>query len=245
MAGFVGDDWDYGGSSYQNVVAGLGITGFSGGVSYAQDFDEVYVPSTRGGKHQSLAGTQMAERAIANPLAMGAGGVLVAALGQAGQAAGAGAGTGQILAAGALGGAGALAMSNGNGKVSIGGVPLGGPGLAEPPANMVAKEWKIRFDSKQGDFNVQYYQLIDGRMMSYNQRTKRWHIWRPKKMVVIGKKLPSHQMLTRLRRYLKKHADDAKTILKITNPTLLSKGRFPPPSRYLSSVERKAIKGRY
>lgn len=107
----------------------------------------------------------------------------------------------------------------GGGKQMIGPVPLGGPGLPEPPAGMVAKEWKIRFDSKQGDFNVQYYQLRNGRMVTYNQRTGQYKTWKPYKMVVIGKKIPSHQQITRLRRYLKKHQSDAKTILQITNPT--------------------------
>ena len=121
-----------------------------------------------------------------------------------------------LLGAGA--GYGLSQLGNGNGQTMIGPVPLGGPGLKEPSADMIAKEWKIRFDCKEGDFNVQYYQLINGRMCSYNQRTGQWKTWIPKKMVVIGKKLPSHQMLVRLRSYLKKHSDDAVTILKITNP---------------------------
>jgi len=103
------------------------------------------------------------------------------------------------------------------GTAMVGPVSLGGPGLPEPSASMIAKEWKIRFDCKEGDFNVQYYQLINGRMVTYNQRTGQYKTWMPKKMVVIGKRLPSHQMLTRLRSYLRKHSDDAVTILKITN----------------------------
>lgn len=41
----------------------------------------------------------------------------------------------------------------------------------------------------------------------------------------IGKNMPSHKMLTRLRRNLKKHADDARTILKIVNPRSLRNRR--------------------
>jgi hypothetical protein len=122
----------------------------------------------------------------------------------------------------------------GNGQVVPGtNIVLQGPGLKEPKA---VKEWSIRMDSKQGDFKLQFYRLADGRVACYNQRTGVWKAWRPYKMAVIGKKLPAHKTLARLRRLLNKHADDAVTILKLTKPYKLEShrragGRFIRTSR--------------
>ncbi len=76
-----------------------------------------------------------------------------------------------------------------------GGVPLGGPGLAEPPAGWVAKEWHIQLNSKSGSFQLQFYRLIDGRVMCYNQRTKGWKIWKPSKPMVISRNPKIKQLI--------------------------------------------------
>lgn len=64
-----------------------------------------------------------------------------------------------------------------SGQQQVGGVPLGGPGLAEPPAEMVAKEWSTG--------TAQFYQLIDGRIMVFSKKKNRWKIYRPAKHIVV------------------------------------------------------------
>lgn len=102
-----------------------------------------------------------------------------------------------------------------------------GPGLYEPPSEYLVKEWKRRIDSKDGDYNLQYYLVkLPGRpytIWMYSQRTRMWKHWQMPKPAVIGKNMPSHKMITRLRRNLKRHKDDAKTILKLTDPTFMAK----------------------
>lgn len=107
---------------------------------------------------------------------------------------------------------------------SVGGVELGGPGLAEPSADMVEKEWHVNYDWG----TLQYYlvRLASGRkkILLYNTKTKKWKAWawRTPRLAVIGKNMPSHKMITRLRRNLKKHSADARTILRMTSPTSLA-----------------------
>lgn len=109
----------------------------------------------------------------------------------------------------------------------LNGIPLGGPGLAEPPAGWVEKEWHVNYDWGR----LQYYLVrmpTGGRKIAlYNTRTKKWKAWswRSPRLAVIGKNMPSHKMITRLRRNLKKHSADARTILKMTSPASLSAGR--------------------
>jgi len=107
-------------------------------------------------------------------------------------------------------------------------IPLSGPGLAEPPAAWIEKEWTIT----AGGTKCQYYlvRMPTGgkRIAMYNFNTKSWKSWRVRKssnVAYIGKKLPSHRMLTRLRRNLGKHSSDARTILKITSPSSLATSR--------------------
>lgn len=111
------------------------------------------------------------------------------------------------------------------------GVPFGGPGLKEPGGKYLLKEWHIRMDSKEGDFNLQFYLTINDRgtkrIFMYNQRTKGWKTWPMPRLAVIGKNMPSHQMITRLRRNLKRHTADAVTILKLTSPGKLESTRRP------------------
>ncbi len=100
----------------------------------------------------------------------------------------------------------------------LNGIPLGGPGLAEPPASMVLKEWHVSYSG----FRLQYYlvQMPRGgrRIAMYNTRTKRWKSWpwRTPHLAVIGKNMPSHKQLTRLKRNMKRHRADAQTIMKLT-----------------------------
>jgi len=107
------------------------------------------------------------------------------------------------------------------------GVPFGGPGLAEPGKPYLLREWHIRFDSKDGDFECQYYLTMTPsgrrRIFMYNQRTKAWKSWVPARLAVIGKNMPSHRMVTRLRHMLSRQSKDCKTILKLVSPNSLAK----------------------
>ncbi len=107
----------------------------------------------------------------------------------------------------------------------VGGIPIGGPGLAEPGKDILIKEWHVQYDG----FRLQYY-LVNKPgtkrryIMLYNTKTKVWKSWpwRTPHLAVIGKNMPSHKNLTRLRRNLKRHTDDAKTILKLVSPGSLA-----------------------
>jgi len=151
---------------------------------------------------------------MATPMALPAAGGLLS-LGVQGL----GAGIGSYLATQQSNGQGSLPYVPG----SQYGVPFGGPGLAEPGGKYLLKEWHIRMDSKDGDFDLQFYLTINERgtkrIFMYNQRTKAWKTWPMPRLAVIGKNMPSHQMITRLRRNLKRHKDDANTILKLVDPT--------------------------
>lgn len=152
-----------------------------------------------------------------------------------------------LLAVGAAGYAGYQALGGGEGGGLFGlnilggdegeipgtQIGLGGPGLPEPGPGTgwnLLKEWHVNYDWGR----LQYYliQKIGTRsaygnrwIALYNTRTKRWKAWRwvPPKLAVIGKNMPRHQMLTRLRRNLSRHSADARTLLKITSPHSLAK----------------------
>ena len=140
---------------------------------------------------------------------------------------------------GLFAGAQALGLGEGEGLFGVdvfggapqqaapGGVPFVGPGLREPAAEYVVKEWKRRIDSREGDYNLQFYLVKPPgrayRIYMYSQRTRGWKSWALPRPAVIGKNMPSHRMLTRLRRNLKKHAADAKTILQVASPTAYAK----------------------
>lgn len=111
----------------------------------------------------------------------------------------------------------------GGDESSVDGIPLGGPGLAEPPAQYVLKEWSR--DTAAG--RVQYYRVqLPGwrkpKTAAYYTAFKRWVVFKAPHLAVIGKNQPSHRQLTRLRRNLSRHSADARTILKITSPTSLA-----------------------
>lgn len=133
----------------------------------------------------------------------------------------AGLGYGALQALG-LGEGGGLFGNNllGGDTSYMSGIPLGGPGLAEPPAEWVEKEWHVNYDG----FKLQYYlvRMPSGRrkIALYNSRTGKWKAWawRTPRLAVIGKNMPSHKQIVRLRKNLAKHRADAETMLKLTSP---------------------------
>lgn len=138
--------------------------------------------------------------------------------------AGAGYGIYQALGGGEGGGIGGINLLGGDTSY-IDGIELQGPGLAEPHPSTIIKEWTVHYNWGK----LQYYLVRmpkGGRKIAlYNTRTKQWKAWRFNKphLAVIGKNMPSHKQLTRLKRNLARHQADAKTILKITNPTAYAK----------------------
>lgn len=168
-----------------------------------------------------------------------------------------------LLAVGAAGYAGYQALGGGEGEglfgINLLGGPggtipgtqieLGGPGLPEPGPGtgwMLLKEWHVNYDWGR----LQYYLIqkigsvgknTNRWIALYNTSTKAWKAWRwvPPKLAVIGKNMPRHQMLTRLRRNLKRHTADATTVLKIIAPSRLETHRrhggrwVPGKARYI------------
>lgn len=156
---------------------------------------------------------------------------LLAALGIGGSAAGALATVGGVAAAG-YGAAQALGLGEGGGlfgnnllggdDFELGGVQFGGPGLSEPLVPY--KEWKVG--------NTQMYAIPQYtstgkyrgmKVFAYNTVKKTWKYWfmRKPSLAIIGKNLPSHRNLVRLRHNLMRHKHDAVTILKLTSPNSL------------------------
>lgn len=178
-----------------------------------------------------VQGTQPTQSAVVAAVPAGLAGAL-GALGAAfpalaGITAGAGALIGLAQALGFGEGTGLLGNNLLGGDVTyLNGVPLGGPGLAEPPAQYVIKEWSR--DTAAG--RVQYYKVqMPGwkkpKTFGYYTAFKRWVVFKAPHLAVIGKGLPSHRQLTRLRRNLSRHSADARTILKITSPKSLKQAR--------------------
>jgi len=113
-------------------------------------------------------------------------------------------------------------------------IPLGGPGLKEPPAGAVV--WQKVINVRGPDFATSYnlYRLTwNGKtiMASYSDKNG-WHAWRPAKNAVIGKNMPSHRTMTRLVRFLKRQVKDASTILDIAAPRKLTKNATRPALAY-------------
>jgi hypothetical protein len=160
------------------------------------------------------------------PAILGAAGItvpgwLTAALGVAGAAYGAY----QLLGGGEGGGLFGNNLLGGD-TAWLNGIELGGPGLPEPSAQYVLKEWHA--DTANG--HMQYYRVqMPGwkkpKTIGYNTRTKRWTVYKPPHLAVIGKNMPRHQMLTRLRHNLSRQSADARTILRITSPKSLRQTR--------------------
>lgn len=60
--------------------------------------------------------------------------------------------------------------------------------------------------------------------VGYTDRYGYERVMRVPSIAHIGKNMPSHKQITRLRRNLKRHTADAKTILQITSPQSLKRG---------------------
>ena len=89
------------------------------------------------------------------------------------------------------GGIGGTSMTTGmsvDGATTLGGtVPFGGPGVPEPPAGMVAKQWKTKaFSSTKGEYWVYFFKLIDGRIICWNEAKREAKMWKPKKNMVLS-----------------------------------------------------------
>jgi len=121
----------------------------------------------------------------------------------------------------------------------VNGVPISGPGVPEPPHQLVARHWHLKVQSKEwGSFYMFYWRLIDGRCMSYHSPTKTWKIWKPKKHLVISRdpRVSNLRALARLNKRVEK----------------MLKGFQPKPARglsakalartYLSTAERRQLK---
>ena len=164
---------------------------------------------------------QMVEAAIPGVLGLAAR-VAPAILGAAGIG-GAVVGVAQALGYGEGGGLFGLNILGGD-EFTQGGLEFGGPGLPEPLSPYT--EW--RAGNKQFYHVPQYTSTgksAGAKIAMYNRDTKKWKVWRLPKphLAVIGKNMPRHQMIVRLRKNLSRHSADAKTILKLTSPGSLSK----------------------
>ena len=131
----------------------------------------------------------------------------------------------QALGGGEGGGLFGLNVLGGD-EFAMGGLEFGGPGLPEPTQPYT--EWHV--GNKQFYYVKQYTttgKFKHGKVAMYNRDTKQWKVWTLPKpnLAIIGKNHPSHRMLTRLRRNMKRHTADAKTILKITSPGSLESTR--------------------
>jgi len=157
------------------------------------------------------------------PAALGAVGIgLPAGLAALLGIAGAGYGVLQAMGLGEGGGLFGLNILGGD-DYTLGGLEFGGPGLAEP--TLPYTEWHVG--------NKQFYHVpiptatgkYKAKVAMYNKDTGRWKVWNfnPPHLAVIGKNMPRHQMITRLRRNLKRHTADAKTILQVSSPAYYAK----------------------
>jgi hypothetical protein len=87
-----------------------------------------------------------------------------------------------------------------SGGTAVQGVPFGGVGVPEPPANMVAKAWKTKaFSYTKGEYWVYFWKLIDGRILCWNEAKREAKIWKPKKNMVLSQnpRLPDLLKFTR------------------------------------------------
>lgn len=110
----------------------------------------------------------------------------------------------QALGGGEGGGLFGLNVLGGD-EFTMGGVEFGGPGLPEP--TQPYSEWHV--GNKQFYHMSQYTQAgrySGAKVAMYNRDTKKWKVWNLPKphLAIIGKNMPSHRMLTRLRRNMKR-----------------------------------------
>ncbi len=89
-------------------------------------------------------------------------------------------GAAQVLGLGEGGGVGGVNILGGQeGMIPGSMVPLGGPGLPEPPGYMIAKQWTAN--------GAQFYMLLDGRIAVYSVKKRRWKLYRPARNLVISR----------------------------------------------------------
>lgn len=82
-------------------------------------------------------------------------------------------------------------------------VPVSGPGVPEPPRQMVKKQWSVAVHSNTyGTFRIYFFALFDGRVMCYNPSTKVWNIWRPKKHIILPRGRTTLSQAVKAQRYL-------------------------------------------
>lgn len=215
---YVGDPFGYGsGAQYTTLAAAPAAGVAAGGITGGSSGNEALFQQNAG----QLSNIVPAATTALSTLGISLPGWLSGALGVGGALYG----VAQLLG---LGQGGGLFGNNllGGDVSSIGGVELGGPGLAEPSAKYVIKEWHRMTAAGE----VQYYkvQLPNWRKpktLGYYKAFNRWVVFKAPHLAVIGKNQPSHKQLTRLRRNLSRHSADARTILRITSPKSLRQPR--------------------
>ena len=202
-------------STPQQVAAAMAAGGYTTRVQTSPGVTPTPVKTMTAGLPVAIAAPVIPAVAAALPVVAGA----IPALAGVAGVAGAALGVAQALGFGEGGGLFGMNILGGDNFIQ-GGIPFGGPGLAEPPADMVIKEWHVNYDWGK----LQYYlvQMPTGRrkIAMWNSRTGRWKVWawRTPSLAVIGKNMPSHKNITRLRRNLSKHRADADTLLRLTSP---------------------------
>lgn len=159
----------------------------------------------------------------------GGGGALATLLGIGTGLAAVGGGVYGVLQALGLGAGGGLFGNNllGGDTSQVNGITIGGPGQQEPSASSIIKEWVVNYSSGQLHYWLVQVGPRSRKILLYNSRTgkyKAWS-WRPPRLAVIGKNMPKHRMIVRLRRNLKKHTADARTLLQLTSPSSLAHHR--------------------
>lgn len=137
---------------------------------------------------------------------------------------------------GVIGGNGGSVNGGGSPGAVSNTVPLVGPGVPEPPNSMVKARWESKvYDNKLGYIKLNFYALVDGRIMMYHNTKKYWKIWRPKKSVVIS----SNPRLSHLKKLARLNKRVEKTGRKLFPKA--TKTSTQAPSKYLSAVEKKLL----
>jgi len=117
----------------------------------------------------------------------------------------------QALGLGAGGGLFGINLLGGDTTV-VNGIIMGGPGAAEPPAGMIAKEWSTG--------TARFYLLTDGRICC-RKRNGVWRVWRPKRHIVLPRGTTTLSQAVKAQRYLDRLWS---TVAKRTKALKLAKG---------------------
>jgi len=117
------------------------------------------------------------------------------------------------------------------------GLTVGGPGVAEvTKGGTVLKEWSAKYNwGKLTYWLVQKTNSKVRYIIMHDSRTGKlkWWRWRTPHLAVIGKNMPSHKQITRLRRNLSRHKADINTMRKLVDPAgyMKSAGYYKPRRR--------------